>query len=110
PTYGSQPKTDLWSKVVVHAPGTSTRAAAVGVLVNDCEVDVARIDVRGQHTDAPGAGLGDHTHDLVNLVAICGHQCGEELRWVVRLEVCRLIGDQRVSCRVALVEAIGREA
>jgi hypothetical protein len=67
------------------------------------------VDLRRQRLDAPRFALGDDAHDLVDLVAVGRHQRAQELDREVRLQVGRLVRDERVRRAVALVEAVARE-
>jgi hypothetical protein len=79
------------------------------VRVDDLEVRVALVDVGREHRDAHRARVGDRADDLVDLVLVARHDRAEELDRVVRLQVRRLVRDERVRGRVALVEAVARE-
>ena len=71
----------------------------------DAEVGGARIDVWRQDLDAHAAAELDVGRDLRRVHDAREHR-RHELRWVVRLEIGRLPGDERVRRTVRLVEAV----
>ncbi len=110
PAERAEPESDLRSQPILQLPRSSGRSSPVGMLVHHGEVDGARVDVRWKNGNTPGARLGDGADDLVDLVLVRGQNGREKFRRVVRLEIAGLVRDERVRGRVALVEAVGREA
>src|SRR5262249_39313288 len=106
----AEPEADLRAMAVAQTPRTAPGAPAVRMAIDDREVEVAGVDVGREHAHAPGARLRDRAHHLFDLVLVRRQQRSEELDRVVRLQIARLIGDERVRSRVALVEAVGSEA
>ena len=89
---------------VLHRGQTKANRAAVR-----CEVGVAHIDVRSLDRDAHLAAFVDV---LDHVIGAAGHRCqqrGHELDGIARLQIRRLVGQQRVGGRVRLVEAVSGE-
>ena len=84
-------------------------AALAGLLVQRREIDIAVVDVRRHHLDAHLPALADVLDDLVRVAHFVGQQGRHELDGPVGLHVRRLVRDERVPRRVALVEAVARE-
>jgi hypothetical protein len=53
--------------------------------------------------------FGDRAHDLLDLLLVGRERRADELGGEMRLEVGRLVRDERVRGRVRLVEAVARE-
>ena len=73
------------------------------------EIDLGGVDAGRQDGDARLLRLGREHRELVGVAGIERHRGGEELLAEVRLEVGRVIADDRIGRRVALVEAVARE-
>ena len=76
----------------------------------DLEIDRRAIDRRRIDLDAEPFGLGAEFGELVGIAHVERHGRRQELDRIIRLHVGGLIGDQRISRRVALVEAVFGEA
>ncbi len=74
------------------------------------ELDAGAVDRRRIEPDAEALGLGAEFGELVGVADVERHGRGEELDREIRLHIGGLIGDQRVSGGVALVEAVFGEA
>src|SRR3954469_17639924 len=70
------------------------------------EIGARAVDRRRLDPDAEALRLAAEFAELVGVVERKRHRGGEELDRVVRLEVGRLVGNERVGGRVALVEAV----
>ena len=70
---------------------------------------MARVDVGRQAFDAAAAHVLDEHAELVGQRHVEAHRGGVEFGPVMRLQPGGLIGDQRVSGGVALVETVARE-
>ena len=68
-------------------------------------VDRWRLDL-----DPEPLGLGAEFRQLVGIAHVERHRRGQELDRIIRLHIGGLIGDERVSRGVALVEAVFGEA
>ena len=78
-------------------------------LLRDREVLVALVHVRGEHLDPEVTALVDVAHYFVGVPHFAGEQGRHELVRVVRLQVGRLVGDERVGRGVRLVEPVAGE-
>ena len=77
--------------------------------VDHGEIGAGDIHIRRQHLDLQPLRLAAEGIEFVRIAHIEVHGGGEELDRVVGLEPGGLVGDQRVSRRVALVEAVACE-
>src|SRR3546814_17061703 len=75
----------------------------------DREISLAVVDRRRRDCNIEPAHVVDEDRELVGLMAVERHRCGEELVRIMRLQPSRLIRQQGIGGRVALVEAIARE-
>ena len=75
----------------------------------DREGHFRAVDVRRQQQNAEPVELLAEDVELVGVAEVQGHQRGEELDRVVRLQIGRLIGDQRISGGMRLVETVAGE-
>ena len=73
------------------------------------KVSIAHIDVGRLDSDAHLAAFVDILHHIVSAAGNRGQQRRHELHRILRLQVRRLIGEQRIRCRVRLVETVARE-
>ena len=73
------------------------------------EPQLALVDVRRQHRDAAVAALAEVQRELVGVLRLDRQQRRREVPRVVRLQVRRLIREERVRRRVRLVEAVPGE-
>ena len=80
------------------------------VLPLDLEGDVGAVDRRRIDLDAEPLGLGAEFRQLVGIAHVERHRRRHELDRIIGLHIGGLIGDQRVSRGVALVEAVFGEA
>ena len=80
-----------------------------GVAV-DLECDRRAVDRRRIDLDAEPFGLGAEFGELVGIAHVERHGRRQELDRIIRLHVGGLIGDQRISGRMAFVEAVFGEA
>ena len=76
----------------------------------DLEIDAGAIDRRRRDVDAEPFGLGAEFGELVGIAHVERHRRGEELDREIRLHIGGLVGDQRISGGMALVEAVFGEA
>ena len=83
--------------------------ALAGLLVQRREIDVAVVDVGRHDLDAHPLAFGDVLDDLLRVAHFVGQQGRHELDGIVRLQIGRLVGDERIARRVALIEAIAGE-
>ena len=86
-----------------------SRQTEANALRRDREVQSAGVDVRRQDRHLHVAALAEVRGHLVGILALDGQQRGHEVPRVVRLQIGRLVRQQRVRCRMALVEAIPGE-
>ena len=77
-----------------------------GVTVNR---QLALVDVRRQHRDAAFAALAEVERELVGVLRFDRQQRRGEVPRVVRLQIGRLVGEQRVRRRVRLREPVAGE-
>ncbi len=63
----------------------------------------------GSTVETDVAAFLDQRHHLIGVLHVRREHRGHELRRVVRLQIGRLVGKQRVSGRVGLVEAVAGE-
>src|SRR5260221_306185 len=70
------------------------------------EIDARPVDRRRLDRDAEAGSLGPEFRDLVGVAHAERHRGGEELDRIVRLQVGGLVGYERISGGVALVEAV----
>ena len=70
------------------------------------EMHHGAVDRRRHHLDPHAPGFLTEVTQLVRVAQIQRHGRGHELHRVVRLEPGRMIGDERIGCRVRLVEAV----
>ena len=73
------------------------------------EIEIARIDVRRKDGDAHAARFVDVFHHFFGVARFRRQQRGHEFDGIVRLQICRLIGEQRVGAGVRFVEAVPGE-
>ena len=78
-------------------------------LVGRCEIHVARIDIGRQDRDSHLAAFVDVLHDLFLVPPLARQNRGHEVLRVTRLEICRAIGEHRISRRMRLVETVAGE-
>ena len=76
----------------------------------DLEFDAGAVDRRRIDLDAEPLGLGAEFGELVGIAHVERHGGRQELDRKIRLHVGGLVGDQRISGRMALVEAVFGEA
>ena len=77
-----------------------------GALLVHAELVAALVHVGSEGLDAHGLALVHELGDFGDVVQVAAHHGGHILRWVVGLEVGRLVGHPRVAGGVALVEGI----
>ena len=80
------------------------------VLPSTSKATLRAVDRRRIDLDAEPLGLGAEFGELVGIAHVERHRGGQELDREIRLHIGGLIGDQRVSRGVALVEAVFGEA
>ena len=83
--------------------------AEPNAVVDDREMFVALIDVRGQHRNAEPATFGEVADDLVRIAHVGRHQRRHEFGRVMGLEVGCLVTDHRIGGGVRLVEPVAGE-
>ena len=86
-------------------PLDGAEAETDGVAVHG-EVHVAGVHVRGENADAGGAAFVDEERKFLRVGKLAGEHSGHELGAVVRLQVCRTVGEKRIGGAVRLVEAV----
>ena len=80
------------------------------VLPSTSNAHVRAVDRRRIDLDAEPLGLGAEFGELVGVAHVERHRRRQELDRIIRLHIGGLVGDQRVSRGVALVEAVIGEA
>ena len=88
------------------ADAAQRRQRIVDGVAGNLELDAGTVDRGRLDLDRQPLRLGAEFRELVGVAHAERHRRGEEFDGVVRLHVRRLIGDQRVGCGVALVEAV----
>src|SRR5439155_19454178 len=75
----------------------------------DGKSHLGAVDVGRQKADAEPVELQTEDIEFVGVAEVERHQRGEELDRIVGLQIGCLIGDERIGCRMGLVEAIAGE-
>ena len=78
-------------------------------IAHDREVNARFVDARSQNFNAHPARFFDVRRDLVRGAHVQRQHCRHKFGRVIRLQVGRLVGDERIGRGVALVEPIERE-
>ena len=80
--------------------------AITDICARNGEIRFAQVDVRWKYTDIHLSAREDITRYFIRLVINRGNECCHELRRVIVFEPGGLICDDRITCRVRLVEGI----
>ena len=92
-----------------HALNGGETVADHGAVSSGGKLYLRFVDIRGEHINAHRLGFIYQHGQLAGITHVIGAHGGEELHWIMRLEIGGLIGHHGVGGGVGFVEAVAGE-